>query len=253
MKLFHKEFGEGQPFVILHGLFGSSDNWQTHAKKIAEYYRVIIVDLRNHGHSPWSEDFSYPIMMEDVKELFDDLKLENVILMGHSMGGKVAMLFAQTYPKYLDKMIVVDMGVKEYPMHHDHILDGIKTLDLTQIKSRSEAEQLLSVYIESNGVKQFLLKNLYWIKKGQLAWRMNVRVLDEKMNIILGALEFKESFVPTLFIHGALSSYILEEDIPQIEQQFPDSEFRKIENAGHWVHSEAPEDFLETTLSFCLR
>lgn len=253
MKLYHREFGEGQPFVILHGLFGSSDNWQTHAKKISEYYRVILVDLRNHGHSPWNDEFSYQLMMEDVKELFDDLNLDNIILLGHSMGGKVSMLFAQNYPDYLDKMIVVDMGVKGYPMHHDHILNGIKSLNLEKISSRSEAEKSLAAFVESNGVRQFLLKNLYWIEKGKLAWRMNVEVLDKKMGLILEGLEFKECFVPVLFIRGALSQYILDEDIKQIELQFPDSEFRKIENAGHWVHAESPDEFLEATLGFCLR
>ncbi len=253
MKLHYRELGEGQPFIILHGLFGFSDNWQTHAKKLAEYYRVILIDLRNHGHSDWSDEFSYDIMAEDVKELCDDLKLQNIILLGHSMGGKTAMFFARKYESLLQKLIIVDMGIKAYPMHHDHILAGLKSLDLSLLKSRSEAEQLLSEYISSDGIRQFLLKNIYWIEKGKMAWRMNISVLEKEMAEILSALPEGESFVPTLFIRGALSEYILDSDIPSIEQAFPDSELVTIENAGHWVHAESPDEFLDAVLGFCLR
>jgi pimeloyl-ACP methyl ester carboxylesterase len=171
MKLHFRELGEGQPLIILHGLFGFSDNWQTHAKKLADYYRVILVDLRNHGHSPWSEEFSYDLMSEDLNELILENNLLNPIIIGHSMGGKVAMTFAQKHPKSLEKLIIVDMGIKAYPPHHQHILEGIHTLDLTKVTVRSEAEKLLNVFIESEGVRQFLLKNLYWKEKGK-CWKM---------------------------------------------------------------------------------
>lgn len=253
MKLHYRELGEGQPFIILHGLFGFSDNWQTHAKKLAEYYRVILVDLRNHGHSDWSDDFSYEIMANDVKELCDDLNLTDIILLGHSMGGKTAMFFAQKYESLLEKLIVVDMGIKSYPMHHDHILAGLKSLDLEALKSRSEAEKILAKNIESDGVRQFLLKNIYWKEKGKMAWRMNIPVLEREMPTILGSLPEGETFVPTLFIRGALSQYVLDEDIPAIENAFPDSEIVTIDNAGHWVHAESPDAFLEAVLGFCLR
>ena len=140
MQLHFREIGEGQPFVILHGLFGYSDNWQTHAKKIADYYRVILVDQRNHGHSAWSEDFSYELMAEDLKELCDQLGLEKMILLGHSMGGNTAMFFTQKYPALVDKLIVVDMGVKSYPMHHEQILLGLNAIDLSKNPGRAEAE-----------------------------------------------------------------------------------------------------------------
>lgn len=253
VKLHYREMGEGQPMVILHGLFGFSDNWQTHAKKLSEYYRVILVDLRNHGHSPWSYEFSYTLMTEDLKGLFDDLKLNDVILMGHSMGGKVAMLFAQNYESYISKLIVVDMGMKGYPMHHEHILAGLHAVDLDQITVRSEAERILKEYIDSDGVRQFLLKNIYWKEKGKLAWRMNIPVLEREMPVILGPLEAHQTFLPTLFIRGEQSLYVLDEDIPSIEESFVDSEFVTIPNAGHWVHAEAPELFLEAVLGFCLR
>lgn len=253
MKLHFRELGEGQPMVILHGLFGFSDNWQTHAKKLAEYYRIILVDLRNHGHSDWSNDFSYELMAEDLHELFEELDLKKVILLGHSMGGKVGMLFAQMYPEYLEKLIVVDIGVKEYPMHHQHILNGLHALDLTKINLRSEAERILTEHIDSDGVRQFLLKNLYWKEKGKLSWRMNIDVLERELPAILAALPEKEVMIPTLFIRGELSNYILDEDLDEIQSYFPDSELITILNAGHWVHAEAPDEFIEKVLGFCLR
>lgn len=253
MKLHFRELGEGQPLMILHGLFGFSDNWQSHAKKLAEYYRVILVDLRNHGHSPWSDDFSYDLMSDDVFELCEDLKLEDFILVGHSMGGKVAMNFAQKHEVLLDKLVVVDIGIKEYPMHHEHILAGIHAVDLPNITARRQAEDQMSAHIDSEGIKQFLLKNLYWKERGVLEWRMNVHVLEREMKNILSALDQVEVAVPTLFIRGAMSNYILDEDIESIEELFIDSEVETIENAGHWVHAEAADVFLETLLSFCLR
>jgi len=253
MKLYYREMGEGQPLMILHGLFGFSDNWQTQAKKFSEYYRVILVDLRNHGHSPWSSDFSYPIMVEDLVNLFQKLELQQVILLGHSMGGKVAMHFAQKHAHYLEKLIVVDMGVKSYPMHHQHILEAFNRIDLTRMSARSEAEQILKQFIDSEGVRQFLLKNLYWKEKGKLSWRVNFPVLEAAMPEILSALPQAEVFISTLFIRGTLSNYILDEDVSAIEQIFPDSSLESIQNAGHWVHAEAPDAFVDCVLGFCLR
>ena len=239
--------------MILHGLFGFSDNWQTHGKKLAEYYRVILVDLRNHGHSDWSDEFSYEIMADDVKELCDELGLSELILMGHSMGGKVAINFAQKNEELLEKLVVVDMGTKGYAMHHDHILQGIHSVKLEGVSSRREADVQMSPFIESNGIKQFLLKNLYWKEKGKLAWRMNIDVLEREMPNILSQMTNDEVMIPTLFIRGELSNYILDEDIEDLENQFPDSEVQTIANAGHWVHAEAPGEFIDALLSFCLR
>lgn len=253
MKLHYRELGEGKPLMILHGLFGYSDNWQTHAKKLAEYYRVILVDLRNHGHSDWADENSYELMASDVYELCRDLQLNNFILLGHSMGGKVAMYFAQEHEDLLEKLIVVDIGIKAYPMHHEHILAGIHAVDLPNITARSQAEQQMNPHIESEGVKQFLLKNLFWKEKGKLAWRMNVDVLEREMPNILSAVPEKIVSIPTLFIRGELSNYILDEDIPVIEEVFIDAEVKTIKNAGHWVHAESPSKFIDTLLSFCLR
>ena len=253
MKLNYREIGSGQPLIILHGLFGSSDNWQTQAKKFAVYFRVILVDLRNHGHSNWDPDTSYHAMASDIIELIHDLNLEKIILVGHSMGGKVAMLITQLNPKLIDKLIVVDMGIKGYPPHHQHILEGIHAVKLDGVSSRSEADKELNKYIESEGVKQFLLKNLYWKEKGQLAWRMNVAVLEASMDQILEPIPETEVFTPTLFIRGELSNYILDEDISDIENLFPDSQYITISQAGHWVHAEKPDEFVDAVLGFCLR
>ena len=237
----------------VYSLFGNSDNWQTQAKRFSEYFRVILVDLRNHGHSDWNDDSSYMAMANDVIELIQDLKLEKTILLGHSMGGKVAMQVAQRNANFLSKLVVVDMGIKEYPPHHQHILNGIHSVKLEGVNSRSEAEKQLSTYIDSEGVKQFLLKNLYWKEKGKLAWRMNFHVLERKMSEILKEITFTESWIPTLFIRGELSNYVLDEDLSTLEQYFPDCNLVTIQGAGHWVHAEAQETYLTHVLALCLR
>ena len=253
MLLHYKELGEGKPLVILHGLFGTSDNWQTHAKKLGEYYRVILVDQRNHGHSPWSEDFTYEHLADDLERLIVHLGIDQFTLIGHSMGGKTAMYYSQKYPTRLEKMVIVDIGIKQYPMHHNEIIKGIKSLDLTTISSRSAAEQAMIPFVDSYGVRQFLLKNLYWVEKGKLAWRMNVDVLEREMEEILAPIPNIEVWTPTLFLRGAMSNYILDEDWDEIEEIFPDATLETIENAGHWVHSEQPDEFIEKVLGFIIR
>lgn len=245
--------GEGQPLIILHGLFGSLDNWQTHGKKLAEYFEVYLVDQRNHGKSGWSEEFDYDIMAEDLKEFITDHKLDDVILIGHSMGGKTIMRFAQQYPDYISKMIVVDMGVKAYPIHHDQIIEGLKAIDLNVVSSRSEAKKQLSAYIGNEAIQQFLLKNLYWVEKGKLGWRINISVLERELPIVTQALPEKESLVETLFIAGGQSNYIEQEDHDQILRFFPLADFHVIERAGHWIHAEAPQEFIQEVLGYCLR
>lgn len=253
MELYFKTSGEGTPLIILHGLFGSSDNWLTHAKKLSNYFKVYLVDQRNHGHSPWSDDFSYQIMADDLHQLVTTEKLTNFILMGHSMGGKTAMLYAQQHEDLIEKLIIVDMGVKEYPIHHDIIIKGLTSLNLTSIETRSGAEEELGKYIDNLSIRQFLLKNLFWKEKGQLAWRINIPVLDRKMPEILSALPFQEVFTDTLFLRGGQSDYIKDDDEKQIIRYFPIAEIHTIERAGHWIHTEAPEEFIEKILGFCLR
>jgi pimeloyl-ACP methyl ester carboxylesterase len=253
MELFYKTMGEGKPLVILHGLFGSSDNWLTHAKKLADYFKVYLVDQRNHGHSPWSDDFNYQIMVDDLFALVTKEGLSDIILMGHSMGGKTAMLFTQQHEELVEKLIVVDMGVREYPIHHDTILEGLNALDLSTINTRSQAEEELGKHIENLSIRQFLLKNLYWIEKGKLAWRINIPVLEKELPSIVEALPFKEVFTETLFMRGGQSNYIRDEDEGEIMKFFPIAEIHTIERAGHWIHAEAPEEFIEEVLGFCVR
>jgi pimeloyl-ACP methyl ester carboxylesterase len=253
LQLFYKEYGEGKPVVILHGLFGFSDNWKSQAKVLANYFKVIVVDLRNHGRSEWADLHSYEAMANDVIETMDVLNLSQFNVIGHSMGGKVAMHLAQAYPDRLLKTIVVDMGVKSYPMHHQDLIEAIKSVPIETITARSQVNTFLTNKIPEEGVRQFLLKNLYWIERGKLAWRMNIDVLEANMNLILDALPEIEVLCPTLFIKGAESNYILEADYEAIESIFLDSEIHTINEAGHWVHADSFEEFLESVLAFLLR
>jgi len=253
MKLFHKEFGSGKPLIILHGLFGFSDNWQSHAKHLSSYYRVILFDLRNHGRSPWSNTHNYEVMAADVAESLKGLGVNQGNFIGHSMGGKILMHLALNDSSYIDKMIVVDMGIKSYPMHHQDVINAIQSVNLENITARSQVNEFLKPMLSDEGLRQFLLKNLYWKEKGVLAWRMNIEVLIDRMSDVLSALPAGEVVKETLFIRGGLSNYILDEDIDAIDNQFLNSNIITIDEAGHWVHSEAPEEFTQSILSFLLR
>jgi len=253
MKLFHKEFGSGKPLVILHGLFGFSDNWQSHAKSLSSYYRVILFDLRNHGRSPWDDNHAYEDMALDVAESLDQLSVDKACFIGHSMGGKVLMHLGLNHGSYIDKMIVVDMGTKSYPMHHQDVIHAIQSVNIESVTARSQVNEMLKPILASEGLRQFLLKNLYWKEKGVLAWRMNVKTLVKNMEEVLSALPDGEILNDSLFIRGGLSNYILDDDVDLIQNQFPNSELLTIDGAGHWVHAEASEAFLEATLSFLLR
>lgn len=253
MKLAYKEFGKGKPLLILHGLFGFSDNWNSQAKALSLYFKVITVDLRNHGRSPWDDVHSYQVMADDVIETLDMLNIDIVHVIGHSMGGKVAMHLVQIYPQRIKNLVIVDIGVKSYPMHHQEIIRAIHEVPLSDIKARSQVSGILAKRIPQEGVRQFLLKNLFWIEKGRLAWRMNINVLEASMGLILGALPKTEVVNPTLFIRGGTSDYILDSDVEGIESIFLDSEIQTIDGSGHWVHAEAAESFLELALSFLLR
>ena len=245
MKLHYRKIGEGQPLIILHGLFGTSDNWQSIGKAFAERFTVYMVDMRNHGHSPHDNEMDYFVMSDDLKELFIDNEISNAILMGHSMGAKAAMYFAQENPGYIDKLIVVDMGIKKYPPHHQLIFDALLAVDLHKVKTRKEVEQIIRSYFNDESVIQFLLKNLYWSDEEKLAWRMNLHVLYRDIENILAAVPDKKCELPTLFIRGGKSNYVLDQDWDAIKALFPNAELATIETAGHWVHAEAPKEFFE--------
>lgn len=251
MELNFKQLGEGQPLIILHGLFGSLDNWMSLAKKWSESYQVWLVDQRNHGQSPHSEDFNYKLMAEDLKEFLSENEIKDPIILGHSMGGKTAMEFAVNYPDQLKKLIVVDIAPIKYEVHHYDIIAALEKVDLTKIESRGDADKVLSKSIKEFGVRQFLLKNLYWESKGKLAWRFNLDVI--KNNIIpisewnISEKQFQKS---TLFIKGENSDYIKIEHATEISKRFPNYHMEVIEKAGHWVHAENPEKFSEIVSSF---
>jgi len=252
MELNYKKYGAGQPFLILHGLFGSSDNWHTHGKKLAEYFEVYLIDQRNHGDSEWSDDFDYDIMAEDLHEFIEEHGLKNIILLGHSMGGKTAMRYAQSHPENIDKMIIVDMGIKGYPVTHDVILEGLASIDVENITSRREASEQLAKYVPQPTVRQFLLKNLHRDKETGFSWKINIPVLTEKLPEIIKELPNEESMVDVLFIAGGKSDYIVDEDHDDIRKLFSLARFYTIEEAGHWIHAEAPDKFMNKVLEYTL-
>jgi esterase len=259
MKLFFRKYGSGQPLIIMHGLFGQSDNWNTLSKQFADAstplsmtFEVYAVDMRNHGLSPWSEQWNYKAMSEDILELINDNNLQDPILLGHSMGGKAAMQFAIDHPGKLSKLIVVDIAPKNYPPHHDGVIEGLLSCDLSVLKTRKEVEEQLSKFIKDFGTKQFLLKNLYWKTETQLAWRFNLEVLSKDKNETGRSFEMQyvRCDVPSLFVRGELSKYILDEDELTIETIFPNVRFATIHGAGHWVHAEKPKEFFEEVMKF---
>lgn len=252
MKLHANVFGEGKSFLILHGFLGMGDNWKTLGKKISEQgFKVHLIDQRNHGRSPHSDVFDYDIMADDLKKYCDEHELEKVHLLGHSMGGKTAMLFAVKYPDMIDRLVVADIAPKYYPLHHQDILDGLEALDFEMLKSRGEVDKELSLYVADQGVRMFLLKNLYWKEKGVLGLRMNLKALIKNSGEIGVALA--ENYIykgKTLFLKGERSNYITEDDEAKIKHHFFDSEIREISAAGHWLHAENPNEFLAEVLEF---
>ena len=249
--LFSKIEGSGKPLLILHGFLGMSDNWKTLGTQFTTEFQVHILDLRNHGRSLHSEEFNYEIMAQDVYEYCKAHNLENINIIGHSMGGKVAMLLATTYPELVDKLIVADIGPKFYPQHHQDILAGLNAVDFSIKPSRGDVEEIMEKYIPDFGTRQFLMKNLFWQEPGQLAFRFNLAVFNHKMDEIGVPLDENSIFEkPTLFIRGGNSRYILDSDFEIIKQHFPNSSIETIANAGHWLHAENPAEFYQIVTSF---
>jgi esterase len=254
MVLHSSILGQGQPFVILHGFLGMSDNWKSLGIKFSEQgFKVHLVDQRNHGHSFHHSDFSYEVMVEDLKQYCDTHHLENIILLGHSMGGKTAMLFAAKYPEMIEKLLVADIAPRFYPEHHQAILEGLSSLDFSIIKSRGEADEQLSRFVSDFGTRQFLLKNLYWKNKEQLALRVNLEVLKEHVSEVGEPLPTYLKFdKDTLFLRGDRSEYIAISDEDIIKRHFPKAKIETIKNAGHWLHAENPKDFFDAVMQFII-
>jgi esterase len=250
--LYSNILGEGTPLLVLHGFLGMSDNWKTLGRKYAESgYEVHLLDQRNHGRSFWSTEFDYPTMAEDVKNYMDAKGISSGILHGHSMGGKTSMHFACTYPERVDKLIVVDIAPKQYPPHHQYIISALASLGPEDFTSRTLADQALSSQLKDWGIRQFLLKSLFWQEPGKLGFRFNLQVLKDRLEEIgakLGAGMFYEG--PVMFLKGGSSEYINSADLPEILDHFPNATLESLDGAGHWLHAEKPEEFLHIVLNF---
>lgn len=251
MQLNFKSYGQGPALIILHGLFGSLDNWATHARQLSDRFSVFIVDQRNHGKSPHHPEWDYATMAEDLRAFMDDQGMLRAHLLGHSMGGKTVMKFAGEYPDRVEKLIVADMAPKSYPPHHTAILAALNAVNLDGIESRQEADHQLAMGIPEAGVRQFLLKSLSRTKEEGFRWKFNLPVISEHYPKILDTVSFDFPFEnPTLFVSGGDSTYVQPEDHAIILEAFPEAQFEVIPNAGHWIHAEAPARFLEIISGF---
>ena len=253
MKLAYREFGNGQPLIILHGLFGQSDNWNTLAKRFAEKgFHVFAIDQRNHGLSPHSDDWNYDSMATDLKEFIDTHFLLNPILLGHSMGGKTLLFFELLFPHISKKLIIVDIAPRAYEPHHDSVLKALNAIDFSEINTRKDAEAILNNEISDFGTKQFLLKNIYWKEdeSKQMDWRFNLKTITKEYNEIGVEVPFYKTETRTLFIRGEKSKYINSDDENDISNRFSNYQLITIENSGHWVHAEQPELFFNCVINF---
>jgi len=246
VNLFYQKTGQGPDLVILHGLFGQSDNWASMAKMLEKDFTVYLVDQRNHGRSPHDDVFNYEVMAEDLLSL----SLPKFSIIGHSMGGKTAMFFAKKYPHLLEKLVVVDIGTKHYPVHHQEIIDALLGLDVDAFTSRNDADDALKKKISDFGTRQFLLKNLYRKEDNSFGWRFNLEVIADQIEEVGKALEGEACEIETLFINGANSRYVKEEDKTGILKHFPKAKFETIADAGHWVHAEQPDILAKALMKF---
>ena len=255
MEVLHsKILGQGQPVLILHGYFGMSDNWKTLGNQFAKDYEVHLIDLRNHGRSFHAREFNYEVMVDDVQHYIEYHQLENIILLGHSMGGKTAMLFAVEHPDLLDKLIIADIAPRAYKPHHNEILAALNSVDFSKHNSRRLIDEHLQQYIPTPGVRMFLMKNVYWREKGVLDFRFNLASLTENNPEVGKALPPNTQFDhDTLFLAGANSGYITGQELPLIEKHFPKSKVITIPDAGHWLHAEKPELFYKEVINFLSR
>ncbi len=251
MKLNYKTLGEGDPLIILHGLFGMLDNWQSISKKFAEHYQVYLIDQRNHGKSPHEDLIDYPSMAEDLYDFMFDHDIDQANILGHSMGGKTVMHFAHLYPEKVRRLIIVDIAPRAYKGSHHDIFEALYNVDLNLVETRTDAEQMIGQRIGEVEVRSFLLKNLKRKKEGGFEWKMNLHAIYRHYQDILIPLEAEIPFVsPSLFIRGERSNYILEEDFSLIKDQFPEAEIITIDEAGHWVHADAPEELFNVVHNF---
>jgi esterase len=249
MKLFFRDYAsanpKAQPMIILHGLFGSCDNWLTQGKLFSQQYHVYTLDQRNHGLSPHSDDFDYTFMVKDLLEFIDDHQIKNPIIIGHSMGGKTAMNFALAHPDKISALVVVDIAPRAYNLEHYSIVDGLRAITIDTLTSRNDADDQLSRFVPEADVRQFLLKNLQRKAEGGFSWKINLKVITEKLSNVGVDLHYKGTFTkPTLFVKGNRSNYIKEEDTSLILTYFPAAKLEGMDT-GHWVQAEKPQAFVD--------
>src|SRR5690242_798413 len=244
MRLHHEVQGDGRPLVILHGFLGSSENWRAMRKLFATTYKVFSVDQRNHGSSPHSSTMNYEVMTEDLREFLAEQGLSEVFLLGHSMGGKVAMQFASESPEAIEKLVILDIGPKAYPPAHRPLLQAMQNLELNGLKTYGEAEAGLGGTISDAPLRKFVVKNLMRDRNGEFQWRIGLDSLAANYDQLIEAPAILNSFdKPTCFIRGGLSRFIEDQDFAAIRKYFPRAEFHTVPTAGHWVHIDAPEEF----------
>ena len=266
MNLFYRSEGKGIPIVILHGLYGSSDNWVSIARKLAENFRVISVDHRNHGSSPHSNEHTYDAMVTDLAWLMAELEIDKAHFLGHSMGGKVAIAFAADYPEKIISLAVADIAPVNYletPASaiqydfHKRVLNTLFELDLKAISDRKAVENELEKTIPELLVRKFIMKNLHRKKDGDFEWKINVPVLRRQLDHIISGVDYRDfqdripiTNYPVLFIRGGLSGYIPEEKIQIIKKMYPEAKVETMEDATHFLHAEKPEEFTKLYLNF---
>ncbi len=253
MQLFYKEYpGPGKPLIILHGLFGLLDNWHNVAKTLSATYHVYSLDLRNHGQSPKSAVMNYAVMADDLWEFMQKQGIARAAIMGHSMGGKVAMEFALRFPEKCANLIVVDIAPKKYKPGHDEIFKALFALDTTNTeKTRKDFDQDMQPLIPEFGVRQFLLKSLERKEDGSYQWKFNLEALHTHYTAISDEPEGNRIYKgPTLFLRGGNSRYVSDEDQAKVAALFPNYRLETIAGAGHWVHAEKPGELVEVVSGF---
>ena len=252
MKLHFKQYGEqGDALIIMHGIFGMLDNWHSFASQLGQDFRVFTIDHRNHGRSPHSDSFTYEDMVGDLLEFISDRQLDRAHLIGHSMGGKVAMHFALKHPEKIDRLCVLDIGIKYYPPRHDYIFQALCNIDIASFESRNDIDEYLSDQIHNFAIRQFLIKNIRRAPDGSFSWKMNLPVIRKSYEAITEWIPTGQAFDgETLFIRGANSSYILMDDWPGIREIFPRARLETIGGASHWLHAEKPYELLKLIRNF---
>lgn len=251
MELFYRKQGEGRNIIILHGLFGSSDNWMSVAKMLSDEYTVWTIDQRNHGQSPHSDEFTYEAMANDLLQFLEDHNIDDPFLIGHSMGGKTVMEFLIQGHLTVPGTIIADIGPKSYPVHHQKILDGLNSIDIENAKGRKEIDDQLKEYIPEFGVRAFLLKNVKRTDEGNYEWMVNLPVITDQIENVGKGYSDNHSYQgDVLFLRGGKSDYIKDEDFEFIKKIFPKAVLETMEEAGHWLHAEQPDAFVEIAKNY---